>query len=38
VGTSTDSYTGGVTVDFQAKTLQSGDAVTLKNFTVLRFP
>jgi len=25
-------------VDFQAKTAQTGEAVTLKNFTVVRFP
>lgn len=38
VGKSTDDYTAGITVDFQAKTVQSGETVTLKNFTVLRFP
>ena len=38
VGKSTDDYTAGVTVDFQAKTVQSGETVTLKNFTVVRFP
>jgi len=25
-------------VDFQAKTVQSGETVTLKNFTVVRLP
>jgi hypothetical protein len=38
VGSSTDDYTAGVTVDFQAKTVQSGETVALKNFTVVRFP
>jgi hypothetical protein len=38
VGSSTDDYTAGVTVDFQAKTLQSAETVALKNFTVVRFP
>ena len=38
VGKSTDDYTAGVTVDFQAKTVQSAETVTLKNFTVVRFP
>ncbi len=35
---STDGYTAGVAVDFLAKAAQPGDTVTLKNFTVLRFP
>jgi hypothetical protein len=38
VGKSTDDYTSGVAVDFQAKTALSGETVTLKNFTVVRFP
>jgi hypothetical protein len=38
VGKSTDDYTAGVTVDFLAKTVQIGETVTLKNFTVVRFP
>jgi hypothetical protein len=38
VGKSTDDYSAGVTVDFLAKTVQSGETVTLKNFTVVRFP
>jgi len=38
VGKSTDDPTAGITVDFQAKTAQTGEAVTLKNFTVVRFP
>jgi hypothetical protein len=38
VGKSTDDYTAGITVDFQAKTGQSGETVTLKNFAVVRFP
>jgi hypothetical protein len=38
IGKSTDDFTAGVTVDFQAMTGQSGETVTLKNFTVVRFP
>jgi len=38
VGKSTDDYTAGVTVDFLANTVQSAETVTLKNFTVVRFP
>jgi hypothetical protein len=38
VGKSTDDYSAGVTVDFLAKTVQSGETVTLKNFIVVRFP
>src|SRR5450759_942758 len=38
VGKSTDDYSAGVTVDFRASTVQSGETVTLKNFTVVRFP
>ena len=38
VGKSTDDPTTGVTVDFQAKTDLTGETVTLKNFTVVRFP
>jgi hypothetical protein len=38
LGKSTDDYTAGITVDFQAKTVQTGETVTLKNFTVVRFP
>jgi hypothetical protein len=38
VGKSTDDYTAGVTVDFQAMTVQSAETVTLANFTVVRFP
>jgi hypothetical protein len=38
VGKSTDDYSAGLTVDFRASTVQSGETVTLKNFTVVRFP
>ena len=38
IGKSTDDFTAGVTVDFQAMTGQFGETVTLKNFTVVRFP
>ena len=38
VGKSTDDYTAGVTIDFQAMTVQSAETVTLANFTVVRFP
>jgi hypothetical protein len=38
VGKSTDNYAAGLTVDFLAKTVQSGETVSLSNFTVVRFP
>ena len=38
VGTSAVDYTQGVTVNFQASTALSGETVTLRNFTVTRFP
>lgn len=38
VGKSTDDYAAGVTVDFLAKTVEPGETVALKNFTVVRFP
>jgi hypothetical protein len=38
VGTATDDYNAGLSIDFQAKAEQSGEAVTLKNFTVIRLP
>ncbi len=38
VGKSTDDYTAGLAVDFQAKIVQPGETVNLKNFTVVRLP
>jgi hypothetical protein len=38
VGSATDDFTAGITVDFQAKVAQSADSVTLRNYTVVRFP
>jgi hypothetical protein len=38
LGKSTDDYTASITVDFQALTALPAETVTLKNFTVLRFP
>jgi hypothetical protein len=38
LGKSTDDYTAGITVDFQALTALSAETVTLRNFTVVRFP
>ncbi len=38
LGKSTDDYTAGITVDFRALTAQSAETVTLRNFTVVRFP
>jgi len=38
VGQSTVDHTAGLTVDFQALTALPGETVTLRNFTVLRFP
>jgi hypothetical protein len=33
-----DSYSGGLTVDFQGSLAQTGDTVTLSGFTVVRWP
>ena len=38
VAASTDSYTDGLTIDFQGKLAQAGDTVTLRAFTVVRLP
>ena len=38
VGKSTNDFTAGVTVDFQALTALPAETVTLRNFTVVRFP
>ncbi|MGD0771229.1 MAG: hypothetical protein ABSC05_00245 [Candidatus Solibacter sp.] len=38
VGTATDAYTAGITVVFQASTVLPVETVTLRNFTVVRFP
>jgi hypothetical protein len=38
VGSATDTYTSGMTIDFQGMVAQSGDTLTLQNFTVVRFP
>jgi hypothetical protein len=38
LGKSTDDYTAGITVNFQALTALSAETVTLRNFTVVRFP
>jgi hypothetical protein len=38
IGTAPDDYNAGLTVDFQAKVAQTGEIVTLKNFTVVRLP
>ena len=38
VSTASDPFTSGLTIDFQAAAGQSQDVVTLRNFTVLRFP
>jgi hypothetical protein len=38
VGSAADSYTSGLTVDFQGMLAQTGDALTLANYTVVRFP
>jgi hypothetical protein len=38
VGSATDAYTSGVTIDFQGMLAQTGDTVTLGNFTVVRLP
>jgi hypothetical protein len=38
VASATDSYTSGVTIDFQGMLAQTGDTLTLGNYTVVRFP
>jgi len=38
VGSATDSYTSGLTIDFQGMLAQAGDTLTLGNYTVVRFP
>lgn len=38
VGKATDDYSAGIAVDFRGMTAQAGETVTLKNFTVIRFP
>jgi hypothetical protein len=38
LGTSTDTYSAGITVSFQALTALTAETVTLRNFTVTRFP
>lgn len=38
VSTASGAFAGGLTIDFQAAAGQSQDVVTLRNFTVLRFP
>ena len=37
VGSAADDYTAAVTIDFQARVLQAGESVTLKNYTVVRY-
>ncbi|MEO8595831.1 MAG: hypothetical protein ABI759_21095 [Candidatus Solibacter sp.] len=37
-GRSSDDFTAGIVVDFQARTVQSSDSVALKNFAVVRIP
>jgi hypothetical protein len=38
VASATDSYTGGLTIDFQGMLAQTGDTLTLANYTVVRLP
>jgi hypothetical protein len=38
VGSATDSYASGLTIDFQGMLAQTGDTLTLGNYTVVRFP
>jgi hypothetical protein len=37
-GNAADSYTSGLTIDFQGMLAQTGDTLTLANYTVVRFP
>jgi hypothetical protein len=38
VASATDSYTSGITIDFQGMLAQTGDTLTLANYTVVRLP
>jgi hypothetical protein len=38
VGSATDAYTSGLTIDFQGMLAQAGDTLTLANYTVVRLP
>ncbi len=38
VGTAGDDYANGLSISFQGKVAQTGDSVTLTNFTVVRIP
>jgi hypothetical protein len=38
VGSATDAYTNGLTVDFQGMLAQTGDTLTLANYSVVRLP
>jgi hypothetical protein len=38
VASSADSWAGGITIDFLGKLTQSGDTLTLQNFSVVRLP
>jgi hypothetical protein len=38
VGSATDAYSSGLTIDFQGMVAQTGDTLTLGNYTVVRFP
>jgi hypothetical protein len=38
VASATDSYTDGLTIDFQGMLAQTGDTLTLANYTVVRLP
>jgi hypothetical protein len=38
VAAATDSYTSGLIIGFQGMLAQSGDTLTLANYTVVRFP
>jgi hypothetical protein len=38
IGSAMDDFTAGITVDIQAKVVQTADSVTLRNYTVVRFP
>jgi hypothetical protein len=38
VASAADSYTSGLTIDFQGMLAQTGDTLTLANYTVVRLP
>jgi hypothetical protein len=38
VASAADAYASGLTIDFQGMLAQTGDTLTLANYTVVRYP